>query len=145
MSAYLDRVWHFPSSDTDAGAPAVSQALQLPASLSRLLIKAGFGDVGAAEKFLQPRLQDLSDPFLLSGVREGVYRILQAIDRKQRIVLYGDYDVDGVTSLAMLTRILRLYGAEPSQFLPHRMDEASGLSGMGGTRCLRIFQPEFRA
>ena len=142
MSAYLDRVWHFPPSDTDAGAPAVSQALQLPASLSRLLIKAGFGDVGAAEKFLQPRLQDLSDPFLLSGVREGVYRILQAIDRKQRIVLYGDYDVDGVTSLAMLTRILRLYGAEPSQFLPHRIDEGYGLSAEGVARCLQVFQPE---
>jgi single-stranded-DNA-specific exonuclease len=106
------------------------------------LIKAGFGDVDAAEKFLQPRLQDLSDPFLLSGVREGVYRILQAIDRKQRIVLYGDYDVDGVTSLAMLTRMLRLYGAEPSQFLPHRIDEGYGLSAEGVTRCLQVFQPE---
>ena len=142
MSAYLDRIWDFPSSDTDASVPAVSEALQLPASLSRLLIKSGFGDVVAAEKFLQPRLQDLSDPFLLPGVREGVDRILQAIDRKQRIVLYGDYDVDGVTSLAMLTRILRSYGIEPSQFLPHRIDEGYGLSAEGVNRCLQVFQPE---
>jgi len=142
MSANLDRVWHFPSGDTDASVHALSEALQLPTALSRLLIKAGFGDLTAVKTFLQPRLQDLSDPFLLSGIRKAVDRILQAIDRKERIVLFGDYDVDGVTSIAMLARILRSYGAEPAQFLPHRIDEGYGLSAEGVHRCLQIFQPE---
>jgi single-stranded-DNA-specific exonuclease len=142
MSANLDRVWHFPSSDTDASVHALSEAFQLPTSLSRLLIKAGFGSVATAEKFLQPRLQDLSDPFLLPGVQEAVDRILKAIDREERIVLFGDYDVDGVTSIAMLARILRSYGAEPAQFLPHRIDEGYGLSAEGVSRCLQLFQPE---
>src|SRR5258708_9006660 len=108
MSACWVRVCLFPPIHTPAGPPASTLPLQLPASLSRLLIKAGFSDVVAAEKFLQPRLQDLSDPFLLSGVRGGVYRILEAIDRKPRIVPYGDYDVHELTSLATLNRILPL-------------------------------------
>jgi single-stranded-DNA-specific exonuclease len=142
MSVNFDRVWHFPPSDTDASVHALGEALQLPAPLSRLLIKAGFDGVAAAATFLQPRLQDLSDPFLLSGVREAVDRIFTAIDRKERIVLFGDYDVDGVTSIAMLTRIFRSYGAKPAQFLPHRIDEGYGLSAEGVDRCLRLFQPE---
>jgi single-stranded-DNA-specific exonuclease len=142
MSPHLDRVWHFPSNDTGPSVQALGETLQLPASLAQLLIKSGFGDAGAAEKFLRPRLQDLSDPFLMPGVREAADRILYAIDHKQSIVLYGDYDVDGLTSLAMLTRILRSYGGEPSQFLPHRIEEGYGLSAEGVTRCLEIFQPE---
>jgi single-stranded-DNA-specific exonuclease len=142
MSANSDRVWHFPSSDTDASVHALSEALQLPASLSRLLVKAGFADTDKAKTFLQPRLQDLSDPFLLPGLREAVDRIFEAIDRKERIVLYGDYDVDGVTSIAMLARILRSYGAESAQFLPHRIDEGYGLSAEGVNRCLQVFQPD---
>src|SRR5258708_23706776 len=142
MSANLDRVWHFPSGNTDASVPALSESLQLPTALSRLLIKAGFGDLTAAKTFYRGRLQDLSDTFLLSGIRKAVDGILQAIGGKERIVLFGDYDVDGVTSIAMLARILRSYGAEPAQFLPHRIDEGYGLSVEGVNRCLQIFQPE---
>jgi single-stranded-DNA-specific exonuclease len=142
MSANFDRVWHFPTNETDISVHALGEALQLPPSLSRLLVKAGISDIAAAATFLQPRLQDLADPFLLSGVREAVDRILRATERKERIVLFGDYDVDGVTSIAMLTRILRSYGAEPAQFLPHRIDEGYGLSVEGVDRCLQLFQPE---
>lgn len=142
MSANSERVWQFPPSDTDVSVPALSEALQLPASLSRLLVRAGFAEVAQAKTFLHPRLQDLSDPFLLPGMKEAVDRIFKAIDRKERIVLYGDYDVDGVTSIAMLARILRSYGAESAQFLPHRIDEGYGLSPEGVNRCLQVFQPE---
>src|SRR5258708_20030699 len=142
MRANTDRIWQFPPGDTDASVEALGEALQLPIALSRFLIKAGFGDLTVAKTFLQPRLQDLWDPLLLSGIREAVNRILHAIDRKERIVLFGDYDVDGVTSIAMLTRVLRSYGAEPAQFLPHRVDEGYGLSAEGVNRCLQIFQPD---
>jgi single-stranded-DNA-specific exonuclease len=142
MSVNSDRVWHFPPDDADAIVHTLSEALQLPAPFARLLIKSGFTDVDRAKAFLQPRLQDLSDPFLLPGVRDAANRIFRAIDRKERIVLYGDYDVDGVTSIAMLARILRSYGAEPAQFLPHRIDEGYGLSAEGVNRCLQVFHPE---
>lgn len=142
MSVSLDRVWHFPASDADASVHALSEALQLPVSLSRVLVKAGFADIAKARSFLQPRLQDLSDPFLLPGIQRAVDRIFQAVDRKERIALYGDYDVDGVGSIAMLARILRCYGVEPAQFLPHRIDEGYGLSAEGVSRCLQSFEPE---
>ena len=66
----------------------------------------------------------------------AVERMLAAIDRGERIVLYGDYDVDGVTSLALLTRVLRAFGAKPACFLPSRVDEGYGLSPDGVARCV---------
>src|SRR5260221_12464504 len=111
MRANTDRIWQFPPGDTDASVHALGEALQLPIALSRFLIKAGFGDLTVAKTFLQPRLQDLSDPFLLSGIRMAVNPNFAAIVRKDRIVLFGDYDVVGGNSIAILSRILRADGA----------------------------------
>src|SRR5439155_24185459 len=72
----------------------------------------------------------------------AIDRILSAIDARQRIVLYGDYDVDGVTSLALFTRVLRAFGTEPRTFLPHRMDEGYGLSAEGVARCVAEHEPQ---
>jgi single-stranded-DNA-specific exonuclease len=72
-----------------------------------LLRRKGFACADEVTAFLQPRLRDLSDPFLLPNMKAAVARILQAIDRGERIVLFGDYDVDGVTSLALLAEMLR--------------------------------------
>jgi len=69
-------------------------------------------------------------------------RILAAVEKRERIVLYGDYDVDGVTSLTMLTRLLRAYGAEVATFLPHRVDEGYGLSADGVARCVEEHRPQ---
>lgn len=69
-------------------------------------------------------------------------RLLEAVDRKERIVLFGDYDVDGVTSLALLAEMLRAYGATPELFLPLRMEEGYGLSRESVERCWQQFQPQ---
>jgi single-stranded-DNA-specific exonuclease len=84
----------------------------------------------------------LSDPFLLPQMRVAVSRILAALDRHERIVLFGDYDVDGVTSLALLAEILRAYGATPELFLPLRMEEGYGLSRESIERCLEQHRPQ---
>lgn len=97
-----------------------------------LLALRGIEDV---EDFLEPRLASLSDPFELPQLEAAARRILQAVDKKERVILYGDYDVDGVTSMAQLTLALRAYGLEPGLFLPHRMDEGYGLSRDGLARC----------
>ena len=109
---------------------------------ARLLNLRGLNDPAEARLFLDPRLKNLSDPFLLPGMRVAIDRILQAIDCKERIVLYGDYDVDGVTSLALFTRILRRLGADPKPFLPLRMDEGYGLSPDAVARCVAAHQPQ---
>jgi single-stranded-DNA-specific exonuclease len=92
--------------------------------------------------FLWPRLRELSDPFLLLGMDAAVDRIFQAIDRQERVVLYGDYDVDGITSLTLLGRVLQAYGTSPALFLPMRVEEGYGLTGEGVARCLQTHRPQ---
>ena len=117
-------------------------ALGCPAFLARLLTLRGVTDPAEAQLFLDPKLKNLSDPFLLPEMRPAIERILQGIDRGERIVLYGDYDVDGVTSLALFTRVLRKLGADPKPFLPLRMDEGYGLSPEGLARCVAEHRPQ---
>ncbi|MBA2242038.1 MAG: single-stranded-DNA-specific exonuclease RecJ [Chthoniobacterales bacterium] len=110
--------------------------------IASLLRRKGFGCVDDVQAFLQPRLRSLSDPFLLPNMNAAVARVLQAIDRRERIVLFGDYDVDGVTSLALLDEMLRAYGAAPDLFLPLRMEEGYGLSRESVERCWHQFEPQ---
>jgi len=112
------------------------------ACIARLLMRKGFGSAAEVETFLRPRLSSLSDPFLLPNMEAAVQRILGVLDQKQRVVLFGDYDVDGVTSLALLAEMLRAYGASPDLFLPLRMEEGYGLSGESVERCLEQHHPE---
>src|SRR3989440_255950 len=105
-------------------------------------MRKGFGTADEVQAFLQPRLKSLSDPFLLPNMEAAVARILSALDRGERIVLFGDYDVDGVTSLALLAETLRAYRAAPDLFLPLRMEEGYGLSRESVERCLDQFHPK---
>jgi single-stranded-DNA-specific exonuclease len=95
-----------------------------------------------ALEFLRPRLRKLTDPFLLPNMQAAVDRLLRAIDKNERIVAYGDYDVDGVTSLALLHEMLSAYGNPPSLFLPSRIEEGYGLSREGIERCWQTHQPQ---
>ncbi|MBV9732559.1 MAG: single-stranded-DNA-specific exonuclease RecJ, partial [Verrucomicrobia bacterium] len=116
--------------------------LRLPVSIVRLLERRGFQDTASISSFLWPRLRELSDPFLLAGMRPAVERIFRAVDRHERIVLYGDYDVDGITSITLLARVLRAYGTAPDLFLPMRVEEGYGLTADGVARCLQTHQPQ---
>ena len=105
-------------------------------------MRKGFASSEEVEAFLRPRLSTLSDPFLLPNMQTAVERILIALGRKERVVLFGDYDVDGVTSLALLAEMLRAYGMEPQLFLPLRMEEGYGLSPESLERCLGEHRPQ---
>ena len=109
--------------------------------IARLLLRKGFANIEEVEDFLRPRLKSLSDPFLLPQMDAAVARIFAALDRSERIVLFGDYDVDGVTSVALLSETLRMYGVTPDLFLPSRMEEGYGLSRESVERCLEQHQP----
>ena len=110
--------------------------------IARLLLRKGFRDAEEVNAFLRPRLSSLSDPFLLPQMHAAVSRLLAALDQRERIVLFGDYDVDGVTSLALLAETLRAYGGAPELFLPFRMEEGYGLSPESVERCLGQHQPQ---
>ena len=105
-------------------------------------MRKGFASAAEVETFLRPRLSSLSDPFLLPNMRAAVTRILEALDRNERIVLFGDYDVDGVTSIALLAEMLRAYGSAPDLFLPLRMEEGYGLGRESIERCLQQHHPQ---
>lgn len=102
----------------------------------RLLAQRGVGPGEAARRFLSPKLKELADPFLLPNMDKAVNRLLKAVDNREAVVLYGDYDVDGVTSLTLLHTVLQAYGLTPRCFLPLRMEEGYGVSREGLTRCL---------
>jgi single-stranded-DNA-specific exonuclease len=110
--------------------------------IARLLLRKGFRCAEEVNSFLRPRLSSLSDPFLLPQMQAAVSRILTALDRRERIVLFGDYDVDGVTSLALLAEMLRAYGGAPELFLPLRMEEGYGLSPESVERCVGQYRPQ---
>ncbi|MFL6528027.1 MAG: single-stranded-DNA-specific exonuclease RecJ [Chthoniobacterales bacterium] len=107
-----------------------------------LLKRKRFADAGQVDSFLWPRLRSLADPFLLPNMQAAVERILRAIDAREKIVLFGDYDVDGVTSLALLSEVLRAFGSEAALFLPLRIEEGYGLSAESVERCLQQHAPE---
>ncbi|HEY1123305.1 MAG TPA: DHH family phosphoesterase, partial [Haloferula sp.] len=81
-------------------------------------------------------MRDLADPFEVTEMRPAVERILRAVDRKEKVCIYGDYDVDGVTSIAVMRRLLHAYGLEPRHFIPRRSSEGYGLSCAALARCM---------
>src|SRR5438067_9828174 len=105
-------------------------------------MRKGFATSEEVETFLRPRLSSLSHPFLLPNMQAAVERIFAALDRHERIVLFGDYDVDGVTSIALLAEMLSAYGSAPDLFLPLRMEEGYGLSHESVERCVEKFHPQ---
>ena len=116
--------------------------LSLPVPLAQALVNRGYRDEAAAQRFLQSQLRQLTDPFDLPDMLPAVERILAAIRQHERIVIYGDYDVDGVTSSALLVNVLHAAGATVENFLPHRLDEGYGLSAEGLARCCEKHQPQ---
>lgn len=137
----MNKRWVIASAEP-ALQDTLARQLALPAPLAQVLINRGFHEVEAAQRFLNPQLRQLGDPFALPGMLPAVERILKAIDAQERIVIYGDYDVDGVTSSALLGRVLRSAGATVANFLPHRMEEGYGLSADGLARCRKEHNPQ---
>ncbi len=137
----MNRRWVIAPSE-----PALSETLArdlcIPNALAQVLINRGLRDAASAHRFLNPQLRELADPFELPDMSKAVDRMLLAIERQERIVIYGDYDVDGVTSTTLLLRVLRHAGAVVGHFLPHRMDEGYGLSDDGIARCLKEHNPQ---
>jgi single-stranded-DNA-specific exonuclease len=136
------RRWIFPGPVESAEVLRFSRDLDLQRFAAELLVRRGLRSPADAEQFLEPMLKSLRDPFLLPQMDLAVKRIFAALDCGERIVLYGDYDVDGVTSLTMLSRVLQAFGGKPECFLPLRADEGYGLSTDGVARCVGSFDPQ---
>jgi len=125
-----------------AEALELARALDLHPQIAALLWRRGHQSAEQVRAFLDPRLQALGDPFRLTDLRRAGERILQAVAQKSRIVIFGDYDVDGITSSALLWRVLRKLGGTVETFLPLRVEEGYGLSQDGLERCVEQHRPE---
>ncbi|HMP90931.1 MAG TPA: single-stranded-DNA-specific exonuclease RecJ [Kiritimatiellia bacterium] len=126
----------------DACAKNLAQAGSYPLWFARLLVNRGLNNHDAAESWLNPKLADLSDPFELPDMKVAVSRILQAIVHQERITIFGDYDVDGLTSVALLMDLFKAIGARVTPFLPHRLEEGYGLSMEALSRCIEETTPQ---
>ena len=123
--------WILKEAD-DATAAHLAQELGLPPLLARILVQRGFADSDAARRFLSSSLStDLPPPHLLAGMDDAVERICRALRDRERVCVWGDYDVDGTTGAAVLVSFLREIGGEPMFYIPHRIDEGYGMSRQG--------------
>lgn len=137
----MQRRWILPPSRDDVATRLLTSELGIPAVVAGLLAARGFSTVKEAALFLDPRLASLRPPEEIPGIPRAAERLISAIASKERITLYGDYDVDGVSSLSILCRFLRAAGGLVECFIPDRAAEGYGLSAAGVARCLRETYP----
>lgn len=109
----------------------LSQALKLSSGIVKILINRGIDTPETIQRFLDPQLSDLGDPFSLYGMEKGIERTNRALMNNEKIVIYGDYDVDGITATSLLYIIFNKLGAQVDFFLPNRLVEGYGLSRDG--------------
>ena len=138
----MNRRWILPPPADPLLAGRLLRELEVPPFLAALLVQRGFSEVASAQEYLHPKMKSLQPPELLPQMPLAAERVWEAVRAGRRIVLYGDYDVDGVTSLALLSRVLKVFGADVECFLPHRVEEGYGLSAAGVERCCEMHRPE---
>jgi single-stranded-DNA-specific exonuclease len=134
----MSKCWKFKDVDERIVQDVANQT-GLSHPIARLLALRGFQGKDEIDTFLNPRLATLSDPFLLPDMERASVRVWKAIENEETITVFGDYDVDGVTSCALLTRVLSGLGADVQPFIPDRLDEGYGLSQDALDRCLAEF------
>lgn len=121
--------WVWPERDPDGlEAGVLSRELGLHPLAARVLVSRGHSTAEQAQRFLDDALTALPDPFRMKGLPGAVERLCGAIARHERVTLWGDYDVDGVCSTALLTTFLREVGLEARTYIPHRLGEGYGLN-----------------
>ena len=112
-------------------AEEMAEELRISPVLARVLIARGIGSVLEARKFFRPQLPDLHDPFLFQDMQKAVNRLNEALGRKERILVYGDYDVDGCTAVALVYRFLQQYYSNIDYYIPDRNEDGYGVSRKG--------------
>jgi single-stranded-DNA-specific exonuclease len=121
-----ETVWELRDGDA-AAAQVLAESLQLDPLVATLLVNRGVTEVDAARRFLNPLLREMPDPFLMKGMEEAVTRILEAFERDETVCVWGDYDVDGVTSASQLISFFEVIGHPARFFVPDRFRDGYGL------------------
>ncbi len=126
----MTRKWNFPtlSSEEQRLGAELARRFANCSPISDLLVQRGITTIAAAEKFFHPSLRDLHDPFLMPDMDKAVERLNRAMGSKEKILVYGDYDVDGTTAVALVYRYLQNFYSELEYYIPTRYEEGYGIS-----------------
>lgn len=118
--------WDFPAVANEGAAKEIAETFGVSDLVAKILVNRGYDTIESANAFLRPGMDALYDPFLLHDMDVAIERIMTAIDNGEKIVVYGDYDVDGITSTAIMTWALELMGADVSYYVPNRFNDGYG-------------------
>ena len=125
----LEKEWVFLDENTNiAQAEAYSELFGIPVIVAKVLLNRGFTDAAEAKKFLDKNADGFYSPQLLTDMDKAVARIKKAVENKENVVVYGDYDVDGITSTALLVSYLREQGVDAQAYIPDRQNEGYGIN-----------------
>ncbi len=123
--------WKFKTAVSKSSITSLSKELGINEVLSRLLVQRGIDSFDKAKHFFTPKLEDLHDPFLMKDMDVAVQRLLQAVEVQEKVMVFGDYDVDGTTAVALMTSFLESLGVEVLSYIPDRYEEGYGVSYKG--------------
>ncbi len=130
--------WRLVSPPARNTAREIAAALSLPEPLAALLVQRGFADPASVRAFLRPDLDTLSDPYLLRDMAAAVEVIVAAAKRNERVLVHGDYDVDGISATSLLVRALRIGGVDVHGFVPHRGRDGYDFGDAGLAEAARL-------
>lgn len=123
--------WTFKNSANEDDVLALADSLNIPNILADLLIQRGVTNFFEAKTYFRPSLDDLLDPFEMDGMEKASIRVIEAITSNEKIFVYGDYDVDGTCSAALMYLFLKELGADAEVYIPNRLNDGYGLSKLG--------------
>lgn len=115
--------YQLPTEEQQETAKALARELGINPALGWLLMRRGISTVQEAKKFFRPQLNDLLDPFLFRDMDKAVDRLNEALGKKERILVYGDYDVDGCTAVALVYKFLQQFYSNVDYYIPDRNEE----------------------
>src|SRR5688572_7363092 len=128
--AMMDKRWKLAKAD-EQKVDALQQALGINNVICRILVQRGIDSFDIAKDFFRPALSSLHDPWLMKDMDKAVERILAAVGHNEKILVFGDYDVDGTTSVACMYQFLKKVHSRVDFYVPHRYREGYGVSKAG--------------
>ena len=127
----IPKLWVLRQLQNDDDVKNLAESLNISESISRILVLRDITTFAQAKKFFRPSMQDLHDPFLMSGMTAATQRVIKAITEGHKILVYGDYDVDGTCSTALMYMFLKSLDADVQFYIPKRLEEGYGISKAG--------------
>jgi single-stranded-DNA-specific exonuclease len=127
----MEKRWSIKPESDDETINHLSEVLNINRVLANLLVQRGVRNYDEAKAFFRPKLTDLHNPFLMKDMEAAVHRIEKAFDNQEKILIYGDYDVDGTTSVALVYSFLSLHYSDIDYYIPNRYEEGYGISYKG--------------